>query len=67
MDKIVFLLSFVIGLALLAIATLGGPDSGGLEAHAASMTETHCRMHTVELDQGYGISRTAVRRVCHYE
>ncbi len=74
MAKVVFALGIVIGLAILAIAVIGGPQSSGVEAHetamhdsearAASVTETRCSTHEIALDQGYGVSRTIVRRIC---
>ena len=77
MAKVVFALGIVIGLAILAIAITAGPDSSGIEARAAnlhsgetraaSMLKGDCSLHQVALDQGYGVSRTIVRRVCHFD
>ena len=77
MAKVVFALGLIIGLAILAIAVTTGPQSGGVEARetnqhgvearAASMAKGNCSLQQVALDQGYGISRTVVRRVCRFE
>lgn len=73
MAKVVFGLSVVITLAILAIATIGGPRSGGVEAHAtdlreanrsAAMSEVRCAIREVALDEGYGITRKVMRRIC---
>ena len=64
MAKVVFGLGIVIGVALLAIAVTAGPQAGGVEAHAASVMNRDCSLHEVALDQGYGISRKVVRKVC---
>lgn len=73
MAKIVFGLGFVIGLAILAIAITAEPPSSGVEAHesiraelihAAANTATQCKTREVALDQGYGVSRTVVQRIC---
>lgn len=77
MAKVVFALGIVIGLAILAIAITAGPDSSGVEAReanrhsgetrAASMVKGGCSLRQVALDQGYGVSRTIVRKVCHFD
>lgn len=71
MAKVVFALSFVIGFAILAIAATG-QQSNGLEASAtdmhieapAALASAHCTTREVSLDQGYGISRKIVQRIC---
>jgi len=67
MAKVVFALSFVIGFAILAIAATG-QQSNGLEARAtdapAALASAHCTSREVSLDQGYGISRKVVQRIC---
>ena len=73
MEKLVFAFSFVIGFAILAIAATG-QHSRGLEAQAttdmhvggthAAMVSAHCATREVALDQGYGISRKVVEKVC---
>lgn len=67
MAKVVFALGIVIGLAILGIAVTTGPESSGVEARAASMTKGGCSLREVALDQGYGVSRKIVRKVCHFD
>lgn len=77
MAKLIFALGIVIGLAILAIAVTAGPESSGVEAResaphsgktrAALMSKGSCSLREVALDQGYGISRTIVRKVCHLD
>ncbi len=64
MAKVVLGLGIMIGIALLSIAVTAGSQSGGVEARATSMTNHDCSMREVALDQGYGISRKIVRKVC---
>lgn len=64
MAKIVFGLGIMISVALLAIAITAGPPSSAVEAHAASVVNHDCSTREVALDQGYGISRKIVRKVC---
>jgi hypothetical protein len=67
MAKVVFGLGFVISLAILAIAVTGSPSSGSdVEARASLMhdADAHCGTREIALDQGYGISRKVVQRVC---
>ncbi|HTJ02092.1 MAG TPA: hypothetical protein VL492_04820 [Methylovirgula sp.] len=66
MAKVVFVLGFGIGLAILAIAWTASPQASGLAAadvHAA-MSAAHCSLQEVSLDEGYGISRKVMQRVC---
>ncbi len=71
MAKVVFALSFVIGFAILAVAATG-QQSNGLEARATdmhvleptSLASAHCTTREVSLDQGYGVSRKVVQRIC---
>jgi hypothetical protein len=74
MAKVVFALGFVIGLAILGIAVIGGPRPSGVEAHetdmhglatrSAAMTEVRCAVREIALDQGYGVTRKIMRRIC---
>lgn len=73
MGKFVFALSFIVGFAILAVAATGR-HSNGLEAQAttdmhvsvahAAMASNHCALREVALDQGYGISRRVVEKIC---
>jgi hypothetical protein len=66
MEKVVFALGFGIGLAILAIAMTATPQTSGIAApdvHAA-MSTAHCSLREVSLDEGYGISRKVLQRVC---
>ncbi|MGA3303494.1 MAG: hypothetical protein ABSC72_09425 [Methylovirgula sp.] len=70
MAKVVFALSFVIGFAILAVAATG-QQPNGLEARATDMhliapalASAHCTTREVSLDQGYGVSRKVVQRIC---
>ncbi len=65
MAKVIFALGFGIGLAILAIAVTT-PQASGVAAsdvHAA-MSAAHCSLHEVALDEGYGITRKVLQRVC---
>lgn len=74
MAKVIFALGIVTGLAILGIAVAGAPQSSGVEARqidlhgsearAASMSNAGCGLREIELDQGYGVSRKILRRVC---
>lgn len=67
MAKVVFVLGFGIGLAILAIAMTGSPQASGVmppDVHAAAMSAAHCSLHEVSLDEGYGVSRKVLQRVC---
>lgn len=66
MAKLIFVLGFGIGLAILAIAVTAGPQASTVAApdvHAA-MSASHCSLREVALDEGYGISRKVLQRVC---
>jgi hypothetical protein len=73
MGKLVFALSFIVGFAILAIAATG-EHSNGLEAQAttdmhaagahAALASTHCATREIALDQGYGVSRKVIEKVC---
>lgn len=72
MGKVVFALSFVIGFAILAVAATG-QHSNGLEAQAttdlhagphSAIAAAHCATREVALDQGYGVSRKIIEKVC---
>lgn len=71
MAKVVFALSFVIGFAILAVAATG-QQSNGLQAQATTdphsvtpaLASAHCTTREISLDQGYGVSRKVVERVC---
>ena len=77
MAKVIFALGLAISLAILAIAVTAGPRSSGVEARetnqpsgetrAAAMTKGSCSLRQVALDQGYGISRTIIRKVCDFD
>lgn len=49
--------------ALTASAFVAMPSAGRLEARERS-TPPSCRTQQVALDQGYGVTRVAERRVC---
>ena len=68
MAKVIFALGFGIGLTILGIAVTAGPQASGIAApdiHArASAQPTGCTIREVSLDEGYGISRKAMKRIC---
>ena len=66
MAKVIFVLGFGIGLAILAIAMTASPQASTVAApdvHAA-MSAAHCSLQEVALDEGYGVTRRVVQRVC---
>jgi hypothetical protein len=73
MAKLVFMLAFVIGVAILAIAATAEPKADGLmlrassDARAMSVTKGSCAMREISLDEGYGVSRKIYRRVCRFD
>jgi len=66
MARLISILGLFVGCAILAIAMAGSPRSSEIEAHenGASMRTENCRMEEVLLDEGYGVSRKELRRVC---
>jgi hypothetical protein len=73
MGKLVFALSFIVGFAILAVAATG-QHMNGLEAQAtsdmhagdahAAIASSHCATREVALDQGYGVSRKIIEKIC---
>lgn len=62
MIKTISFLAVASGIAMGAIA-LAGPQSGAVEAREESMA-VDCARKQVQLDEGYGVSRTEWRNVC---
>ena len=60
MTKFVSALGFCLGLVLLAAAYFNAPVASPVEARESA----GCRVIEVALDEGYGVSRTQLRRVC---
>ena len=56
-------LGFAMGLALLVAAMLAAPRLTQV-AVAAPAADAGCRLTEVALDEGYGLSRIALRPVC---
>jgi hypothetical protein len=66
MARVVSLLGLFIGCALVAIALVGSPPSGDVEAREGGpgIRSHNCRMVEILLDEGYGVSRKEQREVC---
>jgi hypothetical protein len=66
MARLVSVLGLCVGCAILAIAMAGTPHSSEIEGHDTdtSIRAENCRMEEVMLDEGYGVSRKELRRVC---
>jgi hypothetical protein len=66
MARLVSVLGLCVGCAILAIALAGTPRSNEIETHETdtSIRTENCRMEEVLLDEGYGVSRKELRRVC---
>ncbi len=64
--RLVSILGLFVGCAIVAIAMAGAPRSGDVEAHEndTSARAENCRVEEVPLDEGYGVSRKELRRVC---
>ena len=62
MTKLLSTLGFLGGIALMATLYLNVPSAGPVEAREDNAGA--CRMVEVALDEGYGITRTEMRRVC---
>ena len=62
MTKFLSVLGFVGGIALLGTLYLNAPSAGPVEARET--TEPTCRLVEVALDEGYGVTRTELRRIC---
>ena len=56
-------LGFALGLALVVAAMLAAPRQGHL-VFAAAAGAADCPLTEVALDEGYGLSRVALRPVC---
>lgn len=54
----------VIGFFVVALALASMPQSGEVEARENIGVNDGCATHEVALDEGYGVSRKVVQRVC---
>jgi hypothetical protein len=59
---VLFAMAIVLMICAAVIATM--PSSGTVEAHESTFKTPPCRTEEVPLDEGYGVSRVVVRRVC---
>ncbi len=65
MAKLVIGLGLVISLAIFAIAMSGAPASiGAVRSTPAQRAAQPCNVEEFALDEGYGVSRTVLRRSC---
>ena len=66
MARLVSILGLFGGCAIVAIAMAGTPRSGDVEAHEndTSARTENCHVEVVPLDEGYGVSRKELRRIC---
>ena len=63
LNKTVVLFGLAAGAMVIAAVFATMPSAGRLEAHERA-THHACHMEEVSLDEGYGVSRVAERRVC---
>jgi hypothetical protein len=64
MIKTISVLACVTGLALILAAFVRAPNLGRVEAHETAVSSDGCSLREVALDEGYGVSRKVMRRVC---
>ena len=63
LNKTIVLFAFAACALVIAAVVATMPSAGRLEAHER-VTRLPCHTEEVSLDQGYGVSRVAERRVC---
>ena len=63
MIKMISVFGAIAVIAIIIVAFAGVPKAE-VEALSSSSLTHDCTMQNVPLDEGYGVSRTVVRRVC---
>ena len=61
MTKFVSTIGFCTGLLILGLAYFTAPGASSVEAREGAAA---CHVQEVALDEGYGVSRTELRKVC---
>ncbi|MFZ0558742.1 MAG: hypothetical protein WAN31_01655 [Methylovirgula sp.] len=64
MAKLIFGLGLATSLAILAIATFGTPATSARAPRDGATAAAGCSVEALPLDEGYGVSRTVLRRSC---
>lgn len=64
MAKVILVLGLVTNLAIFAIAVIGAPAKGGSADRERTAAASGCSVEEFALDEGYGVSRKALRRRC---
>lgn len=66
MAKLIIGFGLATSLAIFAIATFGVPATGdsAISKNEPPKTAAGCSVEELPLDEGYGVSRTFVRRAC---
>ncbi|MGH6818232.1 MAG: hypothetical protein ACREC1_05600 [Methylovirgula sp.] len=64
MAKLIFGLGLATSLAMLAIAMLGTPVTNERATDDSARAAAGCSVEALPLDEGYGVSRTVLRRNC---
>ncbi len=64
MAKLIFGLGVATSLAILAIAMLGTPETSARAARDGARASAGCSVEALPLDEGYGVTRTVLRRTC---
>jgi hypothetical protein len=64
MAKLLFGLGLATSLAILAIALIGAPATSAHATRDGAHAAAGCNIEALPLDEGYGVSRTVLRRAC---
>jgi hypothetical protein len=64
LNKTVVLFGIVVMIIVTVAIIATMPPAGTVEAHESATRAPLCRTEQVALDEGYGVSRFVVRRVC---
>jgi hypothetical protein len=64
LSKTMVLFAIAAAALIVAVTAVTMPSSATVEAHGGTGKAAACRTEQVALDEGYGVSRIAERRVC---
>ncbi len=63
-NKTVILFAMAVAVIVGAAIVATMPPAGTVQAHESSLKVSPCHTEQVALDEGYGVSRMVMRRVC---